>query len=143
MNRTAYSETYRENDRPANRQPQSRASIAVTRHLRIRRMQAHVVLGILGSTALLIIFGMLLLILPAFRVRTINVKGNEHIAEESVIAASGVSIGDEILTLKKAEIADRLQQNENIERVSVSRSLGGVTIKIVEKGSNTLSNSGR
>ena len=138
MNRTAYNDTY---TTPAKKKTRSRASRTVNRHLRQRRMQGHVVLGILTSTALLIVFGTLLLVLPSFKVRTIHVKGNDRIASESVVAASGVSIGDEILDLNKGEIVERIAQNENIERVSVSTTLGGVTIKIVEKEGNTLSNS--
>lgn len=119
----------------------SRADRSVNRHLMMRRLQSHVAIGILGSTALLIVFGMLLLILPAFKVHSIKVKGNDRIARESVIAASGVSIGDEILDLNKGEIAERIAQDNNIERVSVSTSLGGVTIKIVEKEGVALSES--
>lgn len=131
MNRTTYH----------NSQKRSHRGHSVNRHTMMRNLQNQVAMGILGSTMLLIIFGMLLLILPAFKVHTITVRGNNRIAEESVIAASGVSIGDELLDLNKSEIVDRIAQDENIERVSVSTSLGGVTIRIVEKEGVALSNS--
>lgn len=114
-------------------QNRSRSERSVNRHLLMRQLQNQVAMGILGTTVLLIVFGMLLLILPAFKVHSITVQGNHRIAKESVIAASGVSEGDELLNLNKSEIADRIAQDENIERVSVSTSLGAVTIRIVEK----------
>ena len=114
-------------------QNRSRSERSVNRHLLMRQLQNQVAMGILGATVLLIVFGMLLLILPAFKVHSITVQGNHRIAKESVIAASGVSEGDELLNLNKSEIADRIAQDENIERVSVSTSLGAVTIRIVEK----------
>ena len=129
MNRTIYSN----NSKPRISRNRSRAERSVNRHLLMRQLQDHVAMGILGSTVLLIVFGMLLLILPAFKVHSITVRGNHRIAQESVIAASGVSIGDELLNLSKSEIAERVAQDENIERVSVSTSLSGVTIQIVEK----------
>ena len=46
-----------------------------------------------------------------------------------------------MLDLSKSEIAERVAQDENIERVSVSTSLSGVTIQIVEKDNIALSNS--
>ena len=137
MNRTVYS-TESENRISKNR---SYAKRSVTRHLLMRRLQNHVAMGILGSTMLLIVFGMLLLILPAFKVHSITVHGNDRIAEETVIAASGVSVGDELLGLNKSEIVERIAQDENIERVSVSTSFGSVTIRIVEKEGVVLSNS--
>ena len=137
MNRSAYFT----NTTTCYPEKRSRAERAVNRHLLMRRLQNHVAMGILGSTALLIVFGMLLLILPAFQVHSIKVKGNDRIAEETVIAASGVSIGDEIMDLNKSEIVERIAQDENIERVSVSTSLNGVTIKIVEKEGTVLSRS--
>ena len=146
MNRTA-SNDHQSYFNPTRQYAQSREegreSVTVNRHLRLRRLQGHVALGILAATALLVVVGMLLLILPAFKVRSIRVKGNERIATESVIAASGVSIGDEIVDLNKSAIADRLEQNEEIESVSVSTTLGGVTIRIVETQPSTLSNTGR
>ena len=137
MNRTAY---YTDTATHFS-EKRSRAERSVNRHLLMRRLQSRVALGILGSTALLIVFGMLLLILPAFKVHSIKVKGNDRVAVESVIAASGVSIGDEIMDLNKGEIVERISQDENIERVSVSTSLNGVTIKIVEKEGTVLSRS--
>ena len=138
MNRTAYY-SYSNNEKPA--AEKSRASRSVIRHQRVRRMQRRVAVGILGSTLLLVSFGMLLLVLPAFKVQSIKVKGNSRVAEESVIAASGVEIGDEILDLKKGEIAERIAQDENVERVSVKTSLGSVTIKIVEKEGTAVASS--
>ena len=137
MNRTVYATDY---NTPKS-ETRSRASRSVNRHLFIRRLRDRVAIGILGSTALLIIFGMLLLILPAFKVHSVKVKGNDRISAESVIEASGVSIGDELLEIHKDDVAERIMQNENVERVSVSTSLSGVTIKIVEKTGTALSSS--
>ena len=137
MNRTIYSN----NSQTRISRNRSRADRSVKRHLLMRQLQNQVAMGILGSTVLLIVFGMLLLILPAFKVHSITVQGNHRIEQESVIAASGVSIGDELLDLSKSEIAERVAQDENIERVSVSTSLSGVTIQIVEKENIPISNS--
>ncbi len=137
MTRTVYYSTNNENTS----RDSYRISRSVVRHNRVKRLQRRVVVGILGSTMLLLVFGMLLLVLPMFRVQNIHVSGNSRIADESLIEASGVSIGDEILDLKKGEIEERISENEDVEFVSVKTTLGTVTIQIVEKDGTSLASS--
>ncbi len=129
MNRTAFTEAYFQE----RKESRTIASTAVMQHSFKRALQRKLILGILISTVLLMIFGTLLLVLPALKVETIQVEGIETIDKESVIAASGISIGDEILELNKNEIVDRIAQTKGIESVSVSTSFRGVSIQIVEE----------
>lgn len=129
MNRTVFTEAYFQERKEC----RNIASSSVMQHSLKRALQKKIVNGILVSTLLLVIFGALLLVLPAFKVQSIRVEGAKSVSEESVIAASGVSIGDEILELDKDEIVDRIAKTEGIESVSVHTSLSGISIEITEK----------
>lgn len=61
MNRTVFTEAYFHEKK----EDRNLASDTVLHHLRMRKLQKKITLGILGSTALLLICGMLLLALPA------------------------------------------------------------------------------
>lgn len=64
MNNTAFTEAYIHEKR----EDRSRASRSVLRHFRVKKLQRKIVAGILGSTFLLVVFGALLLVLPALHV---------------------------------------------------------------------------
>lgn len=53
--------------------------------------------AMLAICGMIAVIGLLLLILPAFKVRKIEVMGNQVTTDEEIIAASGVAIGTEIV----------------------------------------------
>ncbi len=59
-----------------------------------------------------------------FKVETIQVEGTERYTAEDVIAASGVSVGDNLFLMDKYEVAARIHDALNyVETVRISRSL--------------------
>ncbi|MBE6529563.1 MAG: FtsQ-type POTRA domain-containing protein [Ruminococcaceae bacterium] len=129
MNRTVFTEAYFQERKEC----RNIASNTVMQHSLKSALKKKIVKGILVSSILLVLFGTLLLVLPAFKVKSIHVEGAQSVAEESVISASGVSIGDEILELNKDEIINRIAKTEGVESVSVRTSLSGISIEITEK----------
>lgn len=93
-------------------------------------------LGMLISGALIVILGLLLLILPMFRVKKVEIEGLENCTYEDVLEASGIEIGDEILSLDSYEIIERIYNDENcqwIERCSIVKTPFSVKIIVEER----------
>ena len=88
------------------------------------------VMTVVGS--MIFLAGLLLLILPMFRVKSIKVEGTTQYTDEQIIEASGIKIGDEILAIgSKDEIRYRIWEwdtNHYIDAVGVKRGLTSVTI---------------
>ena len=85
---------------------------------------------------LIFIVGMLLLTLPMLRVKSIVVEGNSFYTDEEIIEASGIKIGDEILSVLMAhrsrEIDHRIYSKCNLSTIRISCGLGKVTITVTE-----------
>lgn len=102
-----------------------------------------VVSAILICTVLLVIFGSLLLILPTFRITRIEVRGNRVTPTDAIIAASGVSIGDETFSVNTEKLISRIYDSPEcsaIRSVSVRRAFRTVTI-VVEDGDVVMASS--
>ncbi len=90
---------------------------------------------IYGVFGLILLFGLLLLILPAFRVKEIRVVGNSYYTGEQIIAAAGLRTGEELLS-KDLDAAGQaiLDACPYVEVVTVkSRSLSVIEITVEEK----------
>ncbi len=88
---------------------------------------------VVGSMILLL--GLLLAILPLFKLQKIEISGIQYYTEEQILEHTGLTIGDEMLAIDLDATRDALLSNfNNIERVTV-RSIfpGTVKIEIVEK----------
>ena len=99
------------------------------RHL--ARLRA--VMLVVGSMILLL--GLLLAILPLFKLQKIEISGIQYYTEEQILEHTGLTVGDEMLTIDLDATRDSLLSHfNNIERVTV-RSVfpGTVKIEIVEK----------
>ncbi|MBE6552818.1 MAG: FtsQ-type POTRA domain-containing protein [Ruminococcaceae bacterium] len=88
----------------------------------------------LGLAGLIFVVGMLLIILPLFRVKTIVVEGNSYYSAEQIIEASGIEVGQEILGVDvdavcQAIWAECLYVNE----IGVGKSFSKITIVISER----------
>ena len=88
------------------------------------------VMTVVGS--MIFLAGLLLLILPMFRVKTIKVEGTTQYTDEQIIEASGIKIGDELFAIgSKDEIRQRIWDWDTlhyIDAVGVKRGLSSVTI---------------
>lgn len=91
--------------------------------------------------AVVAVMGLLLLILPSFRVKRIDVQGNSVTSREEILAAAGVQIGDEIFGVDPGRIADNIQKQYPVG-VRVSKGISTVTIEITERGSAYISYAG-
>ena len=85
---------------------------------------------------MILVVGVLLLTIPMFRVKTIVVEGNSYYTDEEIIEASGIKIGDEILSVLMAhqsrEIDNRMYQKCNLSTIRISCGLSKVTIIVTE-----------
>ena len=111
---------------PLSRPPYAGRRQKNTALLRLLRGMMAVVGGMIFVT------GLLLLILPMFRVKSIQVEGTTQYTDEQIIEASGIKIGDEILAIgSKDEIRYRIwdwDTNRYIDEVGIRRGLTSVTI---------------
>lgn len=84
---------------------------------------------------LIVVLGLLLLILPAFRVKTVTVEGNSFYSDEQIIACAGIGIGEEILALDADAAIDRILEGcPYVDSVSVrSKSPTSICIEVREK----------
>ena len=104
-------------------------------------------LGMLISGALILILGLLLLILPMFRVQKVEVEGLEHHTYEEILKASGIREGDEILALDSLEIIKRIYAEcDYVEQAWIKKTPFSIKIiikersdiKTVAQGENTI-----
>ena len=83
--------------------------------------------------ALIVLAGLLLLILPIFRVNEVKVIGNAYYHEDEIKVASQISLGQEILSLNSAEISERIYQNcPYVKSVKILCTPFSVKIEITE-----------
>lgn len=97
--------------------------------LRLLRM------AMLIAGGLILLFGLLLLILPMFRVQGIEVSGNSFYTTEQIKEIAGVREGDEVLAVDLQEVVDRILADcPHVDGVSVSMSFPfHIKITLVEK----------
>ncbi len=85
----------------------------------------------------ILILGVLLTVLPLFRVRAIVVEGNTHHSVGEIVRYAGVSKGDEWLAIDGREVANNVRNGAGgyIDRVTVSGNFfsGVLRITVVEK----------
>ena len=111
--------------------------MAARRNRRGRRRNRGRFGGLYKLLSILIIFAAILAgCIIFFRVNTMVVSGNARYTQEEVIAAAGVERGDNLFTLNKYQIADRiLTQLPYVEDVSISRKLPDALIFEVAESS--------
>ena len=86
-------------------------------------------LGLIRAAIILLcaavaVIGLMLLIFPTLRVKEIVVKGNSVTSTADILAAAGVSVGDEIFTVNQMQIVDRLADKfPTMQKIRVTRGL--------------------
>ena len=112
--------------------PQSRPQRAawVKRNKRALQLLRAVIVGL---SAVTVILGLLLILLPAFKVKEIVVKGNSVTATEEIVSATGVSVGDEIVGLDLHEVIKSVQGSCPVQVVSARVTLSKLVIEVSER----------
>jgi len=88
----------------------------------------------IGCTVL--VLGLLLVILPLFRVQKIYVEGNSYCSTEEILQLSGIQVGDELFAVDAGKAANAIhrQLDSYLETVNVAgRFPGTVVITVVEE----------
>ncbi len=88
----------------------------------------------LGLAGLIFVVGLLLIILPLFRVKTIVVEGNSYYSAEQIIAASGIEPGQEILGIDVDAVCQAIwSECLYVNEIGVGKGLSTITIVISER----------
>ncbi len=85
---------------------------------------------------LIFIGGLLLLILPTFRVTKIEVEGNSLYTAEEIIAASGLTVGQELFSVDKAAVRENIwewDEKQIIDTIGIGCYPGKILIRVSEK----------
>ena len=87
----------------------------------------------LGIGGAILLLGLLLIILPTFRIKEIRVEGNNYYTAEQIIAASELKVGQEILALDTKGGIDSIYHNcTYVKSARILRTPFSVRIEIVE-----------
>lgn len=88
----------------------------------------------LTLVAMSVVIGLLLLILPTFRVKTITVKGANYYTEAQIRDASGIVEGQELLGINVDEVCQSIWEAcIYVNEVSIKLGMSSVTIEITER----------
>ncbi|MBE6634198.1 MAG: FtsQ-type POTRA domain-containing protein [Ruminococcaceae bacterium] len=87
--------------------------------------------GIVGAFGMILVLGALLLLLPCFRVQSIEVKGNTFTTEAEILSAAQISIGTEMIGTNWQEVVSRIEAGCPV-RVTLKLGLSKVTIEVTE-----------
>ncbi|MBQ7336675.1 MAG: FtsQ-type POTRA domain-containing protein [Clostridia bacterium] len=84
---------------------------------------------------MILVFGLLLIVLPIFKVSQVEVAGNSFYTAEQLAEASGIEVGDELLAVDMQDAVNRiLKACPNVAKVSIGVSFPfGITITVEER----------
>ena len=89
---------------------------------------------IFALLVLIIIGFVFALVSPIFNVQTIEVKGNELVAEETIVSLSQIGIGQNIFKFNKLKTINEIKSNPYIEDVKISRKIPNkIEITVTER----------
>lgn len=91
-------------------------------------------IAMLPVIALILITGLLLIILPSFHVKEIVVEGNTTYTAEEIIAASGIQIGDEMVSVffDKSDRIHKIFDACPVQNAMITCGFSKVTITVTE-----------
>jgi cell division protein FtsQ len=110
---------------------------ATTRRKRVdRKTLAMLRAAMVVAGGMIVVLGLLLIILPSFRVKKIVVEDNSIYSAEQIIKYSGIEVGDELLALDINEAIDNiLDACPYVDSISISNeSISTIRITVKEKG---------
>ncbi len=87
-----------------------------------------------GVMCLAIVCVCLLFISPLFNVRSIYVRGNNHLTSKEILDASGISKGDNIFAVDTTEAIRGVEKLFRVDKCEIERTLPGkITLSVTEK----------
>lgn len=102
------------------------------------RLLAALRIAVAALCAIIVVMGVVLLVLPLFHVKTIEVEGAQYHSAEEIILASGIKIGDETFAFDKTEVCTRIFDTcGNVKKIAIKRGLNSVKITVTE-GTNLM-----
>ena len=122
------------------RMPQTQAQTAPVRRrkttdeglLRVLRV------AVAALCAIILVMSVVLLVLPAFKIKTIEVEGTHYHSAEEIILASGIKIGDESFSFSKNDVCMRIFEScGNVKKIAIKRGFSSVKITVTEGTSLT------
>ena len=81
--------------------------------------------------SMIAVVALLLLILPCFKVRNIDVVGNTHTGTDEILAAAGVELGADMLGVDWQSVVANIERSCPV-RVTLKLRLAGVKIEVTE-----------
>ncbi len=105
-----------------------RAAWVKKNNRRLRTLRGAIVV----ISALTLLLGLLILLLPAFKVKEIVVSGNTVTTDEEIVSASGVTIGDEILGVDLHAVVKGIQDQCYV-RVTARLTPSKLILEITER----------
>ena len=130
MNRQEVKKEALRNERPiiSNQPPKGGAKKQNTQLLELLRGCMVILAG------MIVVVGLLLIILPMFRVKTIKVEGNSYYTAEQIIEATGIEIGQEMVTVSKGQMTEGIWKDcKYVDEVSIGKYFFSVKIKVTER----------
>lgn len=89
--------------------------------------------GMLLLSAVILLLGLALIILPTFRVQTVSVEGASFHTPEEIIEASGIYVGQEILSIDKNAVNLRIWEScKYVDEISIVSSFDSIRIVVTE-----------
>lgn len=85
------------------------------------------------AVVVVLVAGGILVATELFRVSSITVTGNRTISEQEIIRLSGIKLGDNVLALNEAEIAERIATNRYLKLVCEGHDNHHVTLQVYER----------
>jgi len=72
---------------------------------------------------------------PLSNIHRLEVEGNDFLPDDTIIQSSGLTTSDNMWRIDKDKVIKRIQKNEEVEKVSISRGFPAtVTINVTELG---------
>lgn len=103
-----------------------------------KRPRKKTVVGLLFTmivtSCLIVVLGILLLVLPIFKVKKVEIEGVSYYTYDEILKASGIQEGDEILTLDSREIINQIYEKcPYVEICSIVKKPFSVKIIVEER----------
>ena len=119
---------------------EQRQSAARKRHSRKTALRTDNGIGIRLVTMLIVVAACLFSVAIFFKVQKIEVRGNDLYDENTVISASGIRMGDPLVTMNKSGIAGKMKAAlPYVEQVRIGRQLPGTVVLEIRESSAVFS----
>ncbi len=90
--------------------------------------------GMLIIAGLIVLLGLILIVLPMFRVQSIEVEGNSIHTTQEIVEASGLEVGQELFSVNRKDVNYGIWTKcRYVDEIAVVRSFNKVKIIVVEK----------